>query len=208
MLARLQQLITTGLLVSAATWASVWWAADRPGWAVAGALVFLFGHAVILAVEFAWMHATNRHEPAPRATWQQVLRAWAAEVVIAPSVFCWHQPFREFSVPDHLPEPVQAPRAGIVFVHGLVCNRAVWNPWMRRLKSADVPFIAISAEPIFGSIDGQVHAVEQAVRRITALTGCPPLIVAHSMGGLTVRSWLKQADDDTRVAQVITIATP
>jgi len=46
------------------------------------------------------------------------------------------------------------------------------------------------------------------VQRLTAATGRPPLLVAHSMGGLAVRAWLRDFDGDARVHGVVTIGTP
>ncbi len=208
MIARLQQAITFALLLLAGAWVAGWWATS-PLLAVAGAAVLLGGHGVFLALECAAMVAVNRADPAPRATLAQVLAAWLHEVVAAPLVFCWRQPFRSQAVPDHLPaDGTAAGRRGVVLVHGLVCNRAFWNPWLRRLRAAGRPFIALSLEPLSAPIDAYVPAVEEAVARLTAATGRPPLLLCHSMGGLVARAWLRAAGDDTRVFRVATIATP
>jgi triacylglycerol esterase/lipase EstA (alpha/beta hydrolase family) len=121
-------------------------------------------------------------------------------------VFCWRQPFRSRAEPDFLPE---APgRRGVVLVHGFVCNRGLWNPMMAWLRSRGVPFVAVNLEPVFGSIDRYADIVEAAVRRVEAATGQPPVIVAHSMGGLATRAWMAAHDADERVHRVITIGTP
>jgi triacylglycerol esterase/lipase EstA (alpha/beta hydrolase family) len=46
------------------------------------------------------------------------------------------------------------------------------------------------------------------VRRVTQATGLPPVIVAHSMGGLATRAWLRAFSADARVHRVITLGTP
>ena len=79
----------------------------------------------------------------------------------------------------------------MLFVHGFFCNRGLWNPWMRRLRAAGIPFVAVNLEPVFGSIDSYASIVEAAVRSLEQATGGAPVIVAHSMGGLAVRSWLQ-----------------
>jgi triacylglycerol esterase/lipase EstA (alpha/beta hydrolase family) len=38
--------------------------------------------------------------------------------------------------------------------------------------------------------------------------GSPPVLVAHSMGGLAVRAWLTTSGADSRVHRVITLGTP
>jgi pimeloyl-ACP methyl ester carboxylesterase len=136
----------------------------------------------------------------------QLLRAWAAEVIAAPQVFLWRQPFRWRSEPDHLP-PVARGRRGVVLVHGFFCNRGLWNPWLRRLRSDGIPFAAVNLEPVFGSIDGYGQAIDDAARRLAQATGLAPMIVAHSMGGLAVRAWLS-AVPDAPWHRLVTIASP
>ncbi|HET9976084.1 MAG TPA: alpha/beta fold hydrolase [Burkholderiaceae bacterium] len=205
MLARLQQATTLGLLALAALWALVAVRAGQPAWAVGGALLIVFGYAIVLAVEFAILRAAHGDDPAPRATLAQIARAWAAEVVTAPRVFCWLQPFRSRRWPDRV-EAGGAPR-GVLLVHGFVCNRGVWNPWLARLAARGVPCIAVDLEPVFGSIDDYTPTIDAAVRRLEAATGAAPVIVAHSMGGLAVRRWWAEHADE-RVHHLITIATP
>lgn len=206
MLARLQQFITVALIGLAVAWAAAFFVAGRPGWAITGALLILFGHALFLGIEFVMLACTRGNDPAPRASVGQLVRAWWGEVITAPRVFCWRQPFRSRSEPDHLPTDA-AGRRGVLLVHGFVCNRGFWNPWMKRLRAAGVPFVAVNLEPVFGSIDDYVGILDEAARRLTTCTGQPPLVVAHSMGGLAVRAWLHRVGPE--VAQhVITIGTP
>jgi triacylglycerol esterase/lipase EstA (alpha/beta hydrolase family) len=128
-------------------------------------------------------------------------------VQTAPQVFCWRQPFFSHRWPDHLPPGVQG-RRGVLLVHGFVCNRGLWNPWLQRLHAQGVPFIAVNLEPVFGSIDDYIGILEQAVRRLEQATGEAPVIVAHSMGGLAVRRWWAEHGDEARVHHVLTIGTP
>jgi len=206
MLARLQQATTLGLLVAAVLWAAYFIAQDKPGWAGAGAFLIVFGYAVVLGIEFVLLWFVNRDDPAPRATAWQLAKAWWGEVHTAPRVFCWRQPFRSNAEPDHLPAGTR--RRGVVFVHGFVCNRGLWNPLMSRLRSMGVPFVAVNLEPVFGSIDSYADAIEAAVHRLETATGYAPVIVAHSMGGLATRAWLAATQADRRVHRVITIGTP
>jgi len=207
MLARLQRFTTLGGLALALLWAAYFLSHARPWWALGGALLIVFGYAAVLGLEFIFLRRIGRDDPAPRPSNTELLRAWLGEVHTAPRVFCWRQPFRSNAQPDHLPSDAQG-RQGIVFIHGFVCNRALWNPWMARLRRAGVPFAAINLEPVFGSIERYVPLIDEAVRRVQAATGGPPLIVAHSMGGLATRAWLNAHDADARVAGVVTIGTP
>ncbi|RYF44710.1 MAG: alpha/beta fold hydrolase, partial [Comamonadaceae bacterium] len=57
-------------------------------------------------------------------------------------------------------------------------------------------------------IDAYVATIEQAVRRVETLTGRPPVLVCHSMGGLAARAWWRAHGVDGRVARIITIGSP
>lgn len=207
MLARLQQLTTLTLLAAALAWAWHFSMAGRPLVAAFGAVLILLGYALFLGVEFILLAFVHGDDAAPRASRAQLLQAWWGEVLSAPQVFCWRQPFRANAEPDQHTGGAHG-RRGVVLVHGFVCNRGLWNPWMTRLRAARVPFVALNLEPVFGSIDHYPALVETAVRKIEVATGLAPVIVAHSMGGLAVRAWLQANAADLRVHRVVTIATP
>lgn len=207
MLARLQQALTIGALLFAALWAVWCLHAGHVAWALGGVLLILGSYAAVLALEFVLLAFVHGSDPALRATPTQLLRAWWGEVLSAPRVFCWRQPFQTQRYPDHLPPGAQG-RRGVLFVHGFVCNRGVWNPWLKRLQAADVPFVAVTMEPPFGGIDDGIASIEDGVRHLEACTGTPPVMVAHSMGGLVLRRWWAEHGDDARVHHAITIGTP
>jgi len=162
----------------------------------------------VLAFEFMLMYRANRHDPQhPVPAWN-VFNAWWAETLISARVFYWDQPFRSHAVADQLtPTPTQGQRA-VVLIHGLVCNRGFWNPWMRKLRRLGIPCVAITLEPIFGTIDDASDGIDAAVRQATQATGLTPVIVTHSMGGLSVRAWLRAKSSEHRVHHIITIAAP
>jgi len=210
MLARLQRFITLGLLLTALSWAAWFIHIDRPLWAGAGAALIVFGYALFLGLEFVCLYFVHGDDPAPRATVLQLLHAWIGEVLTAPQVFCWRQPFRSTSVRDHVPEHASdlSTDRGVVLVHGFVCNRGLWNPWMQRLVARGTPFIAVNLEPMFGSIDHYADIIEQAVARLEAATGRAPVLVGHSMGGLAIRAWAAAHGGEARAHRIITIGSP
>jgi triacylglycerol esterase/lipase EstA (alpha/beta hydrolase family) len=58
-----------------------------------------------------------------------------------------------------------------------------------------------------GSIDEYGSRIEAAVSRLETATGCAPVVVAHSMGGLAARAWLRQLGCG-RLHHLVTIGTP
>lgn len=207
-----------GLALAALGW---WWAwHDAHPWVAAvGALALLGAHAPVLGLEFLVVHAVNRQDAAPRATWAELALAWWHETRLGFKVFGWWLPFAAKRAPDHLGAAHQGRRA-VVLVHGFMCNRGMWLGWMRRLRAMDVPHVAVNLEPTFGSIDDYAKTVGEAVTRAHAATGMPPVIVAHSMGGLVARAWMRALDvalvaqpgdasmATSAVHRVLTLGTP
>ncbi|HET6599087.1 MAG TPA: alpha/beta fold hydrolase [Burkholderiaceae bacterium] len=206
-MARVQQFLTLAWLAAAMACAAsaVWFGV--PAWALAVLVLLLAGHGLVLAVGFLMLAAVQEKTPTAAPSAWELARAWWGEVLRAPRVFAWHQPFRSNAEPDSVP-PQSATQVGVILVHGFFCNRGIWNPWMTRLRGAGVPFIAVNLEPVFGSIGEYPRAIEAAVARMEAATGRAPVLVAHSMGGLAVRAWLDRFDASARVRRVITIGTP
>jgi triacylglycerol esterase/lipase EstA (alpha/beta hydrolase family) len=170
--------------------------------------------AVLIGWHFGWgwglltlgAHAAVRWVNRPAPAWGQLLRAWGREVVASELAFSWRQPWREWAEPDHLPAGAQA---GVLLVHGFACNRGRWNGWMKRLRAQGVAFVAPSMEPAFGSIDDYADEIERGVRQLEAATGRPPVLVAHSMGGLALRAWWRTHGAGHEVPpRVITLGSP
>jgi triacylglycerol lipase len=208
MLARLQKFVSISLLFAAVIWAVGFAAVGRPIWAATGALTILLGYVLFLAAEFAALYFVQRADVAPRPSVRQLIAAWWNEALTAPRVFLWRQPFRATAESDHVPPDAGATSPGVVLVHGFVCNRGLWNPWMRELRARGVPFVALNLEPVFGSIDHYPQIIEDAVARVERATGMPVVLVGHSMGGVAIRAWLARFDADARVRRVLTIGSP
>lgn len=142
----------------------------------------------------------RRFTPLP---WAVAARAWWREATLAVRVFGWEQPWRADAHPDHLP-PSGGP--GVVLVHGLFCNRGFWNHWLPRLRARGTPYVAVTLVPMWGDLDAHVATVAAAVARVAAVTGRPPLLVGHSMGGMAIRAWLRHAGE--AVHGVVTLGSP
>ena len=208
MLAWLLRIVVFALLAAAGAW---WWWSASLGWSPASRagvlLLILLPHAPVLAVEFVLLGVFGDPSPASRPGLAALLRAWIGEVWWGLWTFGWRQPFGVHSVPDHLAMARTRCR-GVLLVHGFVCNRGLWNPWMKRLRARQVPYVAVSLEPVFGNIDAYAEPIQVAVQRLVAATGQPPLIVGHSMGGLAARAWLRRFGGSERCAGIVTIGSP
>lgn len=207
MLARIQQLIVFMIVVAMVGGAVAAFAAGRPAWSLAAPLLLVGGYAGALGLEFWWLRASYAGASPDRPTIAQLLAAWRDETLIAPRVFLWRQPFLSSAVPDFVPGDVQG-RRGVVLVHGFFCNRGLWNPWMQQLEASGIPFVAVTLEPPFGSIDRYLDTIETAVARLEVVSGMAPVLVGHSMGGLAIRAWRARDGRPNRVHRVVTIGTP
>jgi triacylglycerol lipase len=205
-LARLQQGISLGLALVALLWLAWHWQ-RAPALALAGVLAILLAHALVLGIEFIVLFVLSRDGSALQPTAAELLRAWFGECLSAPRIFYGRQPFAWRCLPDATSGAALQGRRGVVLVHGFVCNRGFWTPWLRALQADGRAFVAVNLEPLFGSIEGHAAAIDLAVARVQAATGLAPLLVGHSMGGLALRHWLRGAGA-ARAAHLVTIGTP
>lgn len=96
----------------------------------------------------------------------------------------------------------------VLLLHGYGCNSGYWSHLVPRLDAARISHASVDLEPLTGDIDGYAPLVEQAVDALRAATGADRvIIVAHSMGGLVARAWMR-ACGTGKVARVITLGTP
>lgn len=205
-LLRAVQLVQLGVALVSAVW--VW--PHAPGWALVGMLQAVLLLPLVLAFQFALLAWVARTDSPPRPTLGQLAAAWWAEWRCFIVVFGGRMAWDWRRVPDAVPAgPTVGGAAGVVFIHGFMCNRALWTPWMARLQAQGRPFVAVNLEPVFGPIEGYRPIVEAAVARLHAATGQPPWLVCHSMGGLAARDWLVRTPGAAgRVAGLVTIGSP
>jgi len=96
----------------------------------------------------------------------------------------------------------------VLLIHGYGCNSGYWNYLVPRLERNHISYASIDLEPVGGAIDGYVPLVQRAIEDLCAATGAAQVaIVAHSMGGLVARAWMRD-HGSTRVARLVTLGTP
>ncbi len=205
--ARVQRALVVLLVGAALALALAALVAGRPVWALAALALPWALPAAVLAVEFALLPWLHGDDPTPRAGARARLRAWWREAALTMVTFGAWQAFGHRAQPDHLPAQARG-RRGVLLVHGFFCNRGLWNPWLARLRAAGVPCVAVDLQPVFAGIDDYAATVAAGVQRLREATGEPPLVVAHSMGGLAVRAWLAASGSGHAVHAVLTLGTP
>ena len=96
----------------------------------------------------------------------------------------------------------------VLLLHGYGCNSGYWRHLVRHLDARHISHAGLDLEPMLGDIDGYVPLVARAISELRAKSGkTRVVIVAHSMGGLVARAWLRQYGSSA-VARVVTLGTP
>jgi triacylglycerol esterase/lipase EstA (alpha/beta hydrolase family) len=96
----------------------------------------------------------------------------------------------------------------VLLLHGYGCNSGYWAHLVPLLDAARISHASVDLEPVAGDIDGYVPLVERKVAELCAATGSSRVaIVAHSMGGLVARAWMR-AHGTHALARLITLGTP
>ncbi|GIK88437.1 MAG: lipase [Betaproteobacteria bacterium] len=160
---------------------------------------------VLVWFAVAWRFRGERPRDRHRLTWRERARLFADEFATvagnAPRMIAFRWLMR-----DPPPAPADLP---ILLVHGVLCNAGVWHPLARFLRAQGVgPVYAISYGPPLASIDAFARQVAARVDAIRAATGAPKvLVVAHSMGGLVMRAYLRDFGGSA-IARLVTLGTP
>jgi triacylglycerol esterase/lipase EstA (alpha/beta hydrolase family) len=101
-----------------------------------------------------------------------------------------------------------SPHPPVLLLHGYGCNSGYWAHLTPLLDAARISHATVDLEPVAAAIDDYVPLVERAVEALCAASGAPQVaIVAHSMGGLVARAWMR-AHGRARVARLVTLGTP
>jgi triacylglycerol esterase/lipase EstA (alpha/beta hydrolase family) len=190
-----------------------WWLALRIAqgespWpaVVALPLLWLAVPFVVTSLSFViahWFRSQRpRHVALGPATWVRMF--WREFGTIAGNTP--RQVFYRVLVPDPPPAPAERP---VLLLHGVLCNAGVWRYVCTRLAAAGIgPVYALSYGPPLGSIDDFADQMRDKVDAILAATGAAGVVVvAHSMGGLVARAYLRK-HGGSKLRRLITVGTP
>ena len=167
--------------------------------AVALVRLLVFSNNFVLSARHA--SATPPEFRLGPAAW---LRLFEEEFVASMLQSSWYMPR---ATPRQVVYP-NSPAPPVLLLHGYGCNSGYWTHLLPRLDAARISHATLDLEPVTGSIDDYAPLVQRAVESLCAATGADKVtIVAHSMGGLVARAWMR-AHGAARVARVITLGTP
>ncbi|MGB7480135.1 MAG: alpha/beta fold hydrolase [Burkholderiaceae bacterium] len=181
------------------------------GWSPAAALAFGIGAVLLLRVAItrnSFALAARYRAPLPaahRLDWRGRQRLFWSEFRATLYASSWSMPFRAFRQ-----RAAAAPSGSlpVLLVHGYGCNSGYWVGMSRALAQAGIGHHALDLEPVLGGIDRYVPLLHRTIEALCAASGQPRIVVlAHSMGGLAMRAYLRQ-HGAARIARVITLGTP
>jgi triacylglycerol esterase/lipase EstA (alpha/beta hydrolase family) len=175
-------------------------------WLAAIPIIYFAAIAALCALYFAgaWIFRARR-PPAMqigvRATIRLVWEEYRALAGAPPRLMF----YRHF-VPDPAPAAVAVP---VLLVHGVLCNAGVWARFARFLRRQGIDGVySLSYGPPLASIESFAAQLGARLDEIIAQTKARNVaIVAHSMGGLVVRTYLRRHGHG-KIARVLTIGSP
>ncbi|WP_440963688.1 lipase family alpha/beta hydrolase [Massilia sp. GER05] len=177
----------------------VWGALLAGGGAVALVRLLINMNNFVMAARVA-SHTPPEFRLGPAAR----LRMLAEEFRASMLVTSWHVPRGCARMSLHR----DSGRVPVLLVHGYGCNSGFWAHLEPLLDRERFSHATIDLEPVAASIDAYAPLVEARVRELCAATGAARIaIVAHSMGGLAARAWMRSYGS-ANVAKLITLGTP
>jgi predicted alpha/beta hydrolase family esterase len=136
------------------------------------------------------------------------LRLYFAELGAYIVIYNLYQPFERLFAGAETMRPLPRGELPVLLVHGYVCNRGFMLPLRRYLSERGVSAYSHNLEPVYADIDGYTDELARRIEEISAATGADQLVIlAHSMGGLVARAYLRK-HGARRVAKLITLGTP
>jgi pimeloyl-ACP methyl ester carboxylesterase len=172
---------------------------------VAGAASVLLVRMLITANNFLMTARFASLTPADfQLGWPARLRLFAEEfmaTLLQSSWFMAKAPCQERLYDDARLPP-------LLLIHGYGCNSGYWSHLTPLLDAAHISHAGLDLEPMLGSIDDFVPLVQRAVTSLCKKTNASQvIIVAHSMGGLVARAYLRD-HGSACIAHIFTLGTP
>jgi triacylglycerol esterase/lipase EstA (alpha/beta hydrolase family) len=178
-----------------------------PGWLALGPLLIyaaIYVGGAAFSFSLAWVYRTRR-PPESRIAAGAAMRLFVGEVIamakshprMALGWWAMHDP------------PARRASAPVLLLHGVLCNAGAWHGALPRIAAAgDSPVYTLSYGPPQASIETFADQLAAKIDAIRDATGATKItLVAHSMGGLVARAYLRRYGAD-RVRSLVVIGTP
>lgn len=212
MLARaLRRLLLLELIIYVAF---AWGLVHDAGWTMLAAGMFMLGFALALralgiGVTFALAGRNAGAKPSGnRIGFAGWLRMYFAELGAYIILYKLLQPFESLFMGAQRPRPPARLAPPVLLLHGYICNRGFMLPLQRFLHRHGVTTFSYNLEPVYVGIDSYCDGLARRIEQICAATGTGKIVIlAHSMGGLAARAYLRKYGA-ARVATLITLGTP
>lgn len=196
-----QALAALGIAAAAVAWRDLsWWQGAALGLgSVALVRLLINANNFLMAARSA-----SPTPPAFRIGVGAALRMYWEEFSTSMLTTSWYMPrarahTRIYPGSDHPP---------VLLLHGYGCNSGYWASLAPLLDAARISHATLDLEPLTGDIDGYAQRIEDAARQLRSQAGAPQLVVvAHSMGGLAARAWMR-LHGAQQVARLVTLGTP
>ncbi len=190
------------------SWALHWVAQGAAAWwFIVGAPIVYFVPAFVLVTlwfALSWIWRTPR-APETRLGFAATLRLYLTEIW-AVAVSWVLMALHRLLIHDPVPAPARQP---IVLIHGVLVNDGVWLSLRRFLAKSSVgPLYTMNYGPPLADIESFAEQLHSRIEEIRTATRAERVVlVAHSMGGLVARAYLRRFGGE-RVAKLITIGAP
>lgn len=189
------------------------WLVVQRGWTPAeaaglGLFAFLGLRLFVVALTFTLMLARSGPMPeqlriGPARTLRMVFEEYVGLLIL----FVVIQPFETLCLgSDRLSRA--AARPPLLLIHGYQCNRGFWF-WLRpHLEAAGWIVATHNLEPVWADIDSYAEGIDRRIDEVLAACCARQVIlVAHSMGGLVARAYLRRHGAG-KVACMVTLGSP
>jgi len=172
-----------------------------------GAILLVIAFAVALTYAVAFANA-SRPDPAHRVGPGRVILAMLREFLAHVGVFVFLAPFASSQAVGRRRQAQPGDDPPVLLVHGYLLNGAAWWRFAWHLRRTGLTVDVATIEPPLASIDAMADSLAAQIDAVCASTGASRLhLVAHSMGGLVCRAYLRSYGS-ARVARLVTIASP
>jgi len=181
-------------------------------WTVAALALCAFALALrALAISTTFLIAARHASPVPpehRLGLVGRLKLYLSEFGAYLLIYNLYQPFEGLLMGTEKPQPLPPGRLPVLLLHGYVCNRGFLLPLRRYLQAHGISVHSHNLEPVYADLDSYADGLARRIEEILAATGAEKLVIlAHSMGGLVARAYLRK-HGARHVAKLITLGTP